>query len=305
MLALIAGGGALPGLVYRALETPPYVAALEGFPPKDIPHHETFRIETLGSFIKGLVERGVARVCLAGAVERPPLDPSRVDGATMPLVPRMMAALQEGDDAALRVLLSFFEEAGIEVVAAHEIVPDLLLTPGVPTAEQPDDAARKDAARAREVVAAMGAADVGQACIVCKGQVIAVETVMGTDWMVNAVAFFRAVEPYTAMTNTTLRFVPGGAAFAKAFSDKTGIPLADAMGIPEPIRRGGVLFKAPKPGQDMRVDVPTIGPETVKAAVAAGLDGIVIEAGHVMVIDRDATISAADKAGVFLWVWQP
>ncbi|MEL6519181.1 MAG: UDP-2,3-diacylglucosamine diphosphatase LpxI, partial [Pseudomonadota bacterium] len=37
-------------------------------------------------------------------------------------------------------------------------------------------------------------------------------------------------------------------------------------------------------------------------AAAAGLSGIVIEAGGVMVLDRDATVRAADDAGLFLWV---
>mgnify|MGYP001826106965 CR=1 FL=1 len=304
-LALIAGEGALPGLVYDACKTPPYVAALQGFPPKRIPHNATFRIEQLGSFIAELKARGVTEVCFAGAVRRPPLDPSAVDAATMPLVPRMMQALQEGDDAALRTVLSFFEEAGLTVRAAHELRPDLLLSSGVPTKSQPDDQARTDADRAAHIVAAMGAADIGQACIVAKGQVLGIETVMGTDWMVNMVAFFRATNLHTLMANTTLRFLPGGEAQAKKISKNTGIPLADAMGFPEDLNRGGILYKAPKPAQDMRIDVPTIGVDSIRAAAAAGLDGIVIVAGGVMVIDRDATLAEADQLGLFLWVQEP
>jgi DUF1009 family protein len=65
---------------------------------------------------------------------------------------------------------------------------------------------------------------------------------------------------------------------------------------------GGVLFKAPKPDQDRRVDLPTIGPSTVAGAAAAGLSGIAIEAGGVMVTDRDRTIADCDRLGLFLWV---
>ena len=61
-------------------------------------------------------------------------------------------------------------------------------------------------------------------------------------------------------------------------------------GLPE----GGLLFKAPKPGQDRRVDLPAIGPETIRAAAEAGLRGIVIEAGGVMLLDRAEAIAAAD-----------
>ncbi len=63
---------------------------------------------------------------------------------------------------------------------------------------------------------------------------------------------------------------------------------------------GGVLVKVKKPGQEGRVDLPTIGPATVEGAARAGLRGIAIEAGGALVIDRDAVIEAADEAGIFV-----
>lgn len=63
---------------------------------------------------------------------------------------------------------------------------------------------------------------------------------------------------------------------------------------------GGVLVKLVKPGQDRRVDLPTIGPVTIEGAAAAGLAGIAIEAGGTIVVDRPATVAAADAAGLFL-----
>ncbi len=65
---------------------------------------------------------------------------------------------------------------------------------------------------------------------------------------------------------------------------------------------GGVLFKAPKPGQDRRVDLPVIGPGTITAACVAGLGGVVIQAGGVMVLDRARTLSECNRLGLFLWV---
>ncbi len=63
---------------------------------------------------------------------------------------------------------------------------------------------------------------------------------------------------------------------------------------------GGVLVKISKPGQDSRFDLPTIGPRTVKMAIEAGLDGIAVEAGKTVVIEREETVALADKAGVFI-----
>src|SRR5487761_1646314 len=63
---------------------------------------------------------------------------------------------------------------------------------------------------------------------------------------------------------------------------------------------GGVLVKTSKPGQERRADLPAIGPGTVAAAVAAGLKGIVVEAGATLLIDRAAIVQAADRAGLFV-----
>lgn len=64
--------------------------------------------------------------------------------------------------------------------------------------------------------------------------------------------------------------------------------------------RGGILIKMAKPNQSRRVDLPTIGEDTIHQAKAAGLRGIAVEAGSTQIIDRKAVIHAADAAGLFL-----
>ncbi len=68
---------------------------------------------------------------------------------------------------------------------------------------------------------------------------------------------------------------------------------------------GGVLVKLAKPGQDRRLDLPTVGPETVRGAIAAGLRGIAIEAGGTILVERAAAIAAADAAGLFILAMPP
>ncbi len=75
-----------------------------------------------------------------------------------------------------------------------------------------------------------------------------------------------------------------------------------------PLRRdglGGVLVKIAKPEQDRRIDLPTIGPATVRQAAASGLRGIAIQAGATIVLDRDDAVAAADEAGLFLVAVDP
>jgi DUF1009 family protein len=63
---------------------------------------------------------------------------------------------------------------------------------------------------------------------------------------------------------------------------------------------GGVLVKLKKPKQERRADLPTIGPATVRAAAAAGLEGIAVHAGNCMIIEQQCVIDAADRAGLFV-----
>ncbi len=259
MLALIAGSGALPGELAARLDVPPLICALEGFAPDDLAVDVTFRLETLGTLLAVLRDNGVSQVCMAGAIGRPRIDPSAIDGATMPLVPLIQQAMASGDDGALRAAISIFEQAGMRVGGAHELAPDLLLPAGCPSVAQPGDSDRADAARGAEIVAAMSAADIGQACVVQHRQALAIEATFGTDWMLRCLST-------------------------------------------RPDAGGGLLFKAPKPGQDRRVDLPTIGPDTITAACAGGLGGVVIEAGGVIVLDQSATLAECDRLGLFLWV---
>lgn len=70
-------------------------------------------------------------------------------------------------------------------------------------------------------------------------------------------------------------------------------------------RPGGVLVKLPKPGQELRVDLPTIGAATIPRAAAAGLKGIALRAGAALVVDQPAVRRAADETGLFVFGLAP
>ena len=263
-LAIIAGRGGLPAALVAALPERPLVCALDGFLPEGLVPDQVFRVERLALFLRALEDQGVTRVTFAGAVQRPRLDPALFDPQTATMVPRLLAAMQAGDDATLREVLAIFEESGFEVLGTAEIAPHLVPGAGV-LAGQVTPADERDAARAEAIVAALGAADVGQGCVVAAGLCLAVEALPGTDAMLAAVAALPA----------HLR--------------------------PDPVRGRGLLYKAPKPGQDRRIDLPALGPATVEAAAKAGLGGIAWEAGGVICLDLAAMQAAAARLGLFLW----
>ncbi|MEZ5912176.1 MAG: UDP-2,3-diacylglucosamine diphosphatase LpxI [Paracoccaceae bacterium] len=270
-LAIIAGQGRLPALLAEASARagePPIVAALEGFAPDDVAADLTFRLERLVPLLRHLARADVRRIVLAGAIRRPTLDPSLFDPETASLVPRILSAMKAGDDAALREIIAIFEDGGFAVLGAADIAPDLVPGAGLLCGET-SEADRTDAERAAQIVAGLGALDIGQGAVVAQGLCLATEALPGTDAMLDFVARYAAA----------LR--------------------------PDPKGARGLLYKAPKPGQDRRADLPVLGPDTVARVAAAGLGGIVWEAGGVMLIDRDAVVARARERGLFLWAREP
>ncbi|WP_108501683.1 LpxI family protein [Paracoccus indicus] len=264
-IAVIAGKGHLAPAVARALDNPA-VYALEGFAPEGL-DHTTFRLERLLPFIDNLLDQGITRVVFAGAIRRPRLDPEAFDPRTAQMVPRILMAMQSGDDAALRTVLDIFEENDLAICSVSEICPDLVPAEGLLTG-QPSDADKRDVHRAAQILSATGALDLGQGAVVAQGLCLALETLPGTEAMLE---------------------------FAALHGDMR----------PNPKGAKGVLYKAPKPDQDRRIDLPTIGPDTVDQAAKADLTGIAWEAGGAILLDRPETLRRAEAAGMFLWAVGP
>ena len=251
--AIIAGEGRLPELLLES--GPAHVVVFDGAARFADVGVVTARFERLGALFADLASRGVTEVCFAGAMARPRLDPTALDDVTKALMPRLMKAMAQGDDALLRDVAGLFEDRGISVVGAHVLRPDLVAEAGCLAGRPLPEA---DVARARAVLEALGPLDVGQGAVAARGQVLGIETLQGTDAMLGFVA----------------RTAPGS---------------------------GGVMVKRPKPGQDLRFDMPAIGPDTVRAAASAGLSGIEIAAGSVLLLDPVSVLAACADTGLSLW----
>jgi DUF1009 family protein len=64
--------------------------------------------------------------------------------------------------------------------------------------------------------------------------------------------------------------------------------------------KGGVLIKTAKTQQDLEIDLPTIGKDTILAVKEAGLSGIALGAGRSQIIDFNDTVKLADQNGIFI-----
>ena len=273
-LGLIAGGGGLPVEIAehcRKSGRPLFVIRLKGFAGAELSPYAGAEvgIAELGKCFKALKRAGCKAVCLAGQVNRPDFSALIPDLRGLAVLPAAIAAARKGDDALLRVLIGEFEKEGFAVEGAHEVMDDLGLAAGPLGRVTPSEADLADVHRALDVARAIGRLDIGQGAVVCRGHVLAVEAAEGTDAMLTRVAELPEA----------LRGCPGASC--------------------------GVLAKAPKPIQETRVDLPTIGPATVHAVARAGLSGIVGEAGGLLVLEREAVIELADELGLFILGVEP
>ena len=166
-----------------------------------------------------------------------------------------------GDGGLSHLALRLTELTGARVIGVHEIAPDLLAPHGLIGGPDPGEAGHLRAETALSLAKRAGTVDLGQALVVSGGRVIASEDIAGTDallWRVRLLKFRGAI---------------------------TGGPDL-------------VLAKAAKPGQPHYVDLPAIGPVTIRNARRAGIGLVAIEAGATLVIERVKLAALADALGV-------
>jgi DUF1009 family protein len=269
-IGLIAGGGVMPFAVADSLTARginPVLFALRGAcDPVRVERfrHHWISVGQLGRAAKLFRAENCRDLVFIGTLVRPALSEIRLDWGTLRVIGRVLAAFRGGDDHLLSGIGRIFEQDGFRMVGIKDIAPDLLMPEGCLTRATPDDNAAADIARGRDVLRALGPFDIGQAAIVIDGHVVAVEDIEGTDGLLARVARLRAE----------------GRIRAKAAR--------------------GVLVKAPKSRQDLRFDLPTMGPRTIEGAAAAQLAGIAIVAGNTIVVEPKTMIEAADAAGLFV-----
>jgi DUF1009 family protein len=269
-VGLIAAGGVLPfavadSLVARGIN--PVLFALKGAcDPVRVERfrHHWISVGQVGRAMKLFRAENCRDLVFIGTLVRPALSEIRLDWGTLRVIGRVLAAFRGGDDHLLSGIGRILERDGFRMVGIKDVAPDLLMPEGCLTRAAPDEHAVGDIARGCEVLRALSPFDIGQAAIVIDGHVVGVEDIEGTDGLLARVARLRAEGRIRAKTAR------------------------------------GVLVKAPKSGQDLRFDLPTIGPRTSEGAIKAQLAGIAAVAGNTIMAEPQTMIEEADAAGLFV-----
>lgn len=265
-IGVVAAGGSIPGAVCEAALAQGidvHVVALKGQAEAALSRfpHRLVRLGQVGHLLGALRDAKCRDIVIVGSLRRPDLWKTGVDFGLIRHLPTILSLTRGGDDTVLKRVVRFFEAQGFRVRGAHEIAPTLLAPRGAFGGIAPSPEDEQDIAHALALLGALGPFDVGQAVVIARGHVLAIEAAEGTDEMLKRCGALRQW---------------GGH------------------------KRSGVLVKAPKPGQELRVDMPVIGPRTVELAAAAGLAGIAVGQGKVMIADQADMVCLADRHHIFV-----
>ena len=237
-----------------------YTIGLKNFFDPALKPDLVIRLGGGGTAARECKRRGIKNLVFVGALGHVNLSDVRPDVWSMSVFMRVLAN-QKGDDSMLCTVINGIESKGFKILGIQELCPELTFSPGVQTREKPTKDDQKIIDRAVQVSKMIGAEDIGHSTVVDR-QVLAVEAAEGTAEM-----FKRVI----AIKNRGRARKPSG-----------------------------VFAKMTKPKQNLRIDLPAIGVDTVRDVVAARLRGIVVNAGTCLVIDRAAVLATADKAGIFI-----
>ncbi|MBF0453499.1 MAG: UDP-2,3-diacylglucosamine diphosphatase LpxI [Magnetococcales bacterium] len=275
---MIAGSGRLPLLFARTLlgkskETgaatgcyPLYVAAHEGEADPSIcdlaKEVQWVRLGQFKKIIRYMIRNKIVWIAMAGGITKTRIWKIRPDALALSLVVRLGTL---HDDRLLRAVAGELEQQGFQVGSVTDFMPELLVPSGCLTERCPDSSHWQEIQFGWQSARELGRLDIGQGVVVKRKMVVSVEAMEGTDAMIQ----------------------------------RSG-PLLSGSGRGWANRGAAVLVKTSKPQQDRRLDLPTIGPDTIEHLHRAGIEVLAVEAESTMILEPEKTIRLANAHQIII-----
>ena len=271
-LAIIAGEGSLSDVIIETARKKGWNVTVFAIGDLSITKNQSISLIEMkrldiGRIFKILKSQKIKNICMVGYIPRPNnlrdyLDFQYLNPQTLSLLFKSIGILRGGDASLFKKINSLLENKGYKVIGASEIAPNLTLKEGLYSSKRVSKVEFEDIKKAQQCAEMTGYLDIGQAVVVKNGRVLAIEAVEGTDAMLERVACLGGIS----------------------------------------IKRGGVILKSAQINQDKRVDMPTIGPDTIKNIVKANLSGIAITADDVIVLDFQQVIEIIEGNNLYFIV---
>ncbi len=213
-----------------------------------------------------LRQRQINDIALIGYMERPKIDASRVNYGSKILLSNVFSILNKGDGEIFSAVKRMFADQNFTLVKVQDLLPELTLGSGTYGFSHVGKNVLKEIEAGVKIFLNYARLDIGQSLIFKDGHCLGLETITGTDEMIRAVINFRERNNKSS----------------------------------KEILSGGILIKGSKPDQVLDIDTPVIGPDTIKLAKNAKLNGLVIESNKVILVNRKLIIDTLRSYNMFL-----
>lgn len=269
-IGLIVGAGQLPyDLVLNKAKAiaPIYVIGINGVSDEKTLNlcDEKVGLGDIGKIINIFKNHNINEIGIIGYIKRPDFSKISFDFLGLKILPKLVLAAKNGDDAIMRVILNEFENNDLKIMPPEAIFPHITSKNGALGDFCPNQNNFDDIEKAKLILNDLGKYDIGQAIVVIDGCVAAIEAQEGTDEMLKRVA------------NLPKHLIGNEA------------------------QKKGILLKIPKTAQDLRIDLPTIGIETIKNAIKANLCGIAFVKNKAIIAQEEELIQIANENKMFLF----
>ena len=227
--------------------------------------HIALKYEEINEAFSLLKQRQINEIALIGYMERPDIDSLKVNYRSQILLSKVFSILNKGDGEIFSAIKQMFTDQNFTLVKVQDLLPELILDPGIygsPIGKK----VLKEIEAGVKIFLNYARLDFGQSLVFQNGHCLGLETITGTDEMIRAITNFRERKNKKS----------------------------------KEILSGGILIKGSKPDQVLDIDTPVIGPDTIKLAKNAKLNGLVIESDKVIVVNKDSIIDTLQSNNMFL-----
>ena len=265
MLGLIVGESSLPNYVINKLLKKNIEFLILDLTKSNIykkyKNSYSLKITELGKAISILKKNNCKNVIFIGKVERPDISLLKFDRKALFYLPRLFSAFKKGDGNILKEIIKIFKENKLNVVNSMKFTPELIFKDKSINKLKINNTDKSSISKGVKIIKSLSKFDIGQSVVINNGYVLAIEGPEGTDETI-----------------------------------KRSLHLSKKYKL----KNKSILVKFPKANQDLRIDLPTIGFDTIKNCIKANIKGIALKRSQNIILDKNKIINLVKKNNFFI-----
>ena len=265
MLGLIVGESSLPNFVINKLLSKKIKFLIIDLTKSNIykkyKNSYSLKITELGKAIAVLKKNNCKNVIFIGKVKRPEISLLKFDRKALFYFPRLFSAFKKGDGNILKEIIKIFKENKLNVVNSMKFTPELIFKDKSINKVKINNTDNSSISKGVRIIKSLSKFDIGQSVVINNGYVLAIEGPEGTDETIKRSLYL-----------------------SKKYK----------------LKNKSILVKFPKANQDLRIDLPTIGLDTIKNCIKANIKGIAVKRSQNIILDKDKIINLVKKNNFFI-----